>query len=200
MTHIKVMKLAILAAAIAGALLLSQAASAHCDALDGPVVGDARLALERKSSDPVLKWVRAEDEGEVREAFRRAQAVRARGREARDLAERWFFETVVRLHRAGEGEPFTGLKPAGQIDPGLAAADAALASGDVAPFAADLAADVAEGIARRHALVLERRAHVDDTLAAGRAYVEAYVDYAHFVEAAHALRSADPHHAGHAAH
>jgi len=93
----------------------------------------------------------------------------------------------VRIHRAGEGEPFTGLKPAGRIDPGLAAADAALRAGDVGELAHELGGAIAAGVARRHALALERRAHAGDNVAAGRAYVEAYVDYAHFVEAAHAL-------------
>jgi hypothetical protein len=88
-------------------------AIAHCDTLDGPVVRDARAALEARDVTPVLKWVEAEKEPEVREAFRHALAVRALGPEARTLADRFFFETLVRVHREGEGEPYTGLKPAG---------------------------------------------------------------------------------------
>src|SRR5512140_96345 len=97
------------AVALAGALgltLVPRAALAHCDTLDGPVVKDARAALESKDITPVLKWVRQDEEGDLREAFRHTLGVRAVGAEAQALADRFFFETLVRLHRAGEGEPY----------------------------------------------------------------------------------------------
>ena len=180
------------------AALLAPGAWAHCDALDGPVVADARLALERRDPAPVLKWVGPEHESEIRQAFRRALAVRAQGREARELAETWFFETLVRVHRAGEGEPFTGLKPAGHIEPGLAAADAALREGSAEELARHLGAAIAEGVTRRHAAALQHRGQADRSTGAGRAYVDAYVDYAHFVEAAHALADGGAGHRQHA--
>lgn len=195
MTHSQITKLTLLTALVLLALLVTQAASAHCDALDGPVVADARLALERRDPALVLKWVKAEHEAGIRQAFRRALAVRGRGAEARELADLWFFETLVRVHRAGEGEPFTGLKPAGQVDPGLAAADAALRDGKATELAHHLGEAIAAGVAQRHALALERRARIGEGIGAGREYVEAYVDYAHFVEAAHALATSG---AGHA--
>ena len=101
---------------LAGALsltLVPRPALAHCDTLDGPVVKDARAALDAKDLTPVLKWVEYEKEGEIREAFQHALAVRALGPEARALADRFFFETLVRVHREGEGAPYTGLKPEG---------------------------------------------------------------------------------------
>ena len=100
--------------------------SAHCDALDGPVVEDAKAAITENDVSPVLKWVRKEAEAEIREAFAATMKVRALSDDARKVADTHFFETLVRLHRAGEGEPFTGLKPAGKIDPGFLAADQAL--------------------------------------------------------------------------
>jgi hypothetical protein len=104
----------LLAVALLAAMLASPSrAIAHCDTLDGPVVSDARAALEARDVTPVLKWVEAGKEPEVREAFRHALAVRVLGPEARTLADRFFFETLVRVHREGEGEPYTGLKPAG---------------------------------------------------------------------------------------
>lgn len=169
-------------------------ARAHCDALDGPVVRDARLALERGDPTPVLKWVDPEAEAGIREAFRAALAVRATSDEARQLADRYFFETVVRVHRAGEGEGFTGLKPAGSVDPGIAAADRALEAGSATRLSQDLSARLADGVATRfqHATVLRQRA--GDSPEAGRAYVAAYVDYIHFVEEADRLaRSGAPH-------
>jgi len=41
-------------------------AKAHCDPLDGPVVKDAKVALEKGDATPVLKWVKVEHEEEVR--------------------------------------------------------------------------------------------------------------------------------------
>jgi hypothetical protein len=172
----------------AASLMLSTVAAAHCDALDGPVVRDARVALEKRDPTVVLKWVTPDKEAEIRDAFAKTLAVRTLGRNAEQLADQWFFETLVRVHRAGEGEPFTGLKPAGHIDPGLAAADTALESGSgaAARLAKELAGAVETGILKRSHLALERKHHVNN-IVAGRAYVSAYVDYAHFVENVHRL-------------
>lgn len=167
---------------IAGALLLPAIAAAHCDSLDGPVVRDARAALESGDAAAALKWVTEEHVAEVVDAFEKSLAVRGKGADARELADRHFFETLVRLHRAGEGEPFTGLKPAGSSEPGIAAADDALATGSSAELARELSASIEEGVNDRFALVLERRRHADDSIGAGRDYVAAYVDYVHFVE------------------
>jgi hypothetical protein len=169
-------------------------ARAHCDALDGPVVRDARLALERGDPTPVLKWVEPEGEAEIREAFRAALAVRAKGDEARQLADRYFFETLVRVHRAGEGEGFTGLKPAGTVDPGIAAADRALESGSATHLSQELSARLVDGVATRFRRAVQLKQRAGDSVEAGRAYVAAYVDYIHFVEEADRLaRRGAPH-------
>ena len=164
-------------------------ASAHCDSLEGPVVQDARLALEKGDPAPVLKWVKKDAEDQVRQAFQQTMAVRAKGGDAQALADRYFFETVVRIHRAGEGEGFTGLKPAGSVDPGIAAADKVLSSGSATELAQQMSAAVGEGIKKRLALVLERRKHAAASVEAGREYVEAYVDYIHYVESLNRLTS-----------
>ena len=175
---------------IAAAVLccaLSSAAAAHCDSMDGPVVRDARAALEKRDPTSVLKWVTAQREEEIREAFARTLAVRSLGSEARQLADEYFFETLVRVHRAGEGESFTGLKPSGSIDPGIAAADAALESGAATHLSKELGAAVETGIRKRFELALARKKHAADNVEAGREYVSAYVDYIHFVENIHRL-------------
>jgi hypothetical protein len=104
----------IVIAAAATALVQAPArtAGAHCDTLDGPVVVDARAALAAGDVTEVLKWVQAGDEPEIRAAFDRTLAVRAAGGAALELADTWFFETLVRVHRAGEGAPYTA-SPAG---------------------------------------------------------------------------------------
>jgi hypothetical protein len=172
-------------------------AVAHCDTLDGPVVETARLALKKGDVTPVLKWVSKEGEDEVREAFAIALKVRSLGEDARKLADTHFFETLVRVHRAGEGVPFTGLKPAGTIDPGFVAADKALKEGQVAELSAHLAKSVQDALDKSFAEVLEKKQHADDSVEAGRVYVAAYVQYAHYVEAILTLTSheaAEGHH------
>ena len=99
---------------------------AHWDTLDGPVITDARAALASGDVTPVLKWVRSEDEREIREVFEKTMAVRTLNDAVRELADRFFFETLVRVHRAGEGAPYTGLKPAGSVDHAVMLADQAL--------------------------------------------------------------------------
>lgn len=168
-------------------LLAPRWGMAHCDSLDGPVVQDARIALEKRDVTPVLKWIKPAYEGEIRDTFEKALAVRAKGNEAQALADRYFFETLVRLHRAGEGEAFTGLKPANSVEPGIASADAALQSGSVDQLATELSRNIDQGIRKRFAVAAERKQHASQSVEAGRAYVEAYVDYIHFVEAVHRL-------------
>ena len=167
--------------------------SAHCDALDGPVVEAAKAAIARNDVTPVLKWVRNEAEAEIRDVFVTTMKVRALSDDARKLADTHFFATLVRVHRAGEGEPFTGLKPAGMIDPGFLAADQALQSGRMDKLETQLLASVKEQLRKRFTNVLEKRKHAEESVVAGRAYVGAYVEYAHFVEALHTLTAGNGH-------
>ena len=91
-------------------VLYPQQASAHCDTMDGPTAKDGKLALESKNLNYALKWIEADGAGELRKIFDHIK-VRALGPDARDLADQYFLESLVRIHRAGEGAPFEGLKP-----------------------------------------------------------------------------------------
>lgn len=176
-------------------------ARAHCDTLDGPVVKDARAALDARDVTPVLKWVKKQSEGEIASAFKKAVAVRAKGGPAKDLADTWFLETLVRVHRAGEGAPFTGLKPAGSDLPhAVVAADEALAGTlPVDALAKDVSAAVADGIRHRFAAVSEAKKNAGTSVEAGRKYVEAYVEYVHYVERVAQVASGGGAHEGHTA-
>ncbi len=163
-------------------------AAAHCDTMDGPVVVAAQAALRTGEVTPVLKWVRKEHEPEVRAAFARTLKVRAGGKDASQLADVYFFETVVRLHRAGEGAPYTGLKPAGaELEPAIAGADKALEKGSVEDLARLMSAEIEAGIRQRFERARETRKAAETSVAAGREYVEAYVDLMHYVEQLHAV-------------
>ena len=187
-----------------GVGLLAVWAIGHCDGLDGPVVTLARKALESGNVNLVLPWVRAEDEGEIRHAFEHAQAVRKLGPEARELADRHFFETLVRIHRAGEGAAFTGLKPAGRdLGPAIPAADRALEDGSIDKVLKILSDAIGEGLHHQFHRAYERRKFGADDVKAGREYVEAYVPYVHYVEqlwqdAKGAAHGSHAEHAGHA--
>lgn len=177
-------------------LMASGAAFAHCDTLDGPVVETAKFALENGDVQPVLKWVPKEHEQEIRDAFSQTLAVRVKGKEARELADRFFFETLVRVHRAGEGAPYTGLKSAGTVEPAIAAADKALQTASVDTLADKISNAVREGIKKRFDAALEKKKHADDSVEAGRDFIEAYVQYVHFIEGIHNLvaKGAEHHH------
>jgi hypothetical protein len=171
---------------ISALLFLLQPAAAHCDTMDGPVVTAAKLALKTGDVTPVLKWVRPADESKVRVAFERAMKVRALSPEAREVADNYFFETLVRVHRAGEGEPYTGLKPAGtEVEPGIALADKVLETGSSDEVVKQVTSEVAKGIQQRFAHAQEARRHADDGVEAGRQYVAAYVEFIHYVENLH---------------
>jgi hypothetical protein len=163
--------------------LVSTSASAHCDTMDGPVIAAARAALHAGDVTAVLKWIPKQSEPEIRSAFARTLKVRTGGAEAKDLADTYFFETLVRLHRAGEGEPFTGLKPAGTpIDPALAAADRALLKGQADPLVRSITEQVAVGIRQRFERAVQARRAADAGQGDGREYVRAYVDLMRYLE------------------
>lgn len=172
---------------LACAFLVPAAARAHCDTMDGPVVAAAKLALEKGDVTPVLKWVKPEAEEEVRGIFAKTLAARSGGPAARELADRYFFENLVRIHRAGEGAPYTGLLPSGTpIEPAITLADKSLATGDATELSKAMARHVEDGIRQRFARVVAAREHADSSVAAGRDYVAAYVELTHYVERLHA--------------
>jgi hypothetical protein len=155
----------------------------HCDGMDGPVVKAAQAALAKGDVNLVLIWVRKNDEAEIRGAFDRTLNVRKLSPQARELADAYFFDTLVRIHRAGEGAPFTGLKPPGRdLGPAIPAADQALESGNVAPLTDLLAERMRTGVSDRYKRAMAARAFKVQDVDAGREYVETYVAFIHYVE------------------
>ena len=164
---------------------------AHCDGLDGPVVQAGRKALDMGDVLPALAWVRAADEVEVRDAFSKALVVRRLSPEGKDLADRYFFETLVRVHRAGENSPYTGLKPAGRdLGPAVPAADKAIADGSTESLFRLLSRGVETGLHERFERVLQAHKDMNKDVEAGRLYVMAYVEFIHYVEGLHEANSA----------
>lgn len=190
-------------------LLTPKRASAHCDTMGGPTAQDGLRALETGTFAVAAKWVSASAEPELREVFERARAARDLGPAAQEVADRWFVENLVRLHRAGEGAAYAGVQPYGTpVDERVAAADAAIALGDLAPLEGLVTEERLPELERRFGLVLARKDHGPDDVDAGRAYIEAYVaffkyaegeEHEHEHEHGHAHGSGQPPaHAGHA--
>lgn len=162
-------------------------AFAHCDGMDGPVVKAAQRALASGNINLVLIWIPAADEPEVKQVFAKTMAVRKLHPGAEELADRYFFETLVRIHRAGEGEPYTGLKPARRdLGPAIPAADQAIDDGAAGPLVKMLAETVAAGARERLEKVLAASNFKPEDVAAGRDFVRAYVEFVHYVDALYA--------------
>jgi hypothetical protein len=167
---------------IASGLVLgiNGSAAAHCDTLDGPVIQDAPKGLETKDVTPVLKWVQAKDEKSVKDSFNKALAIRGKKHQA--TAEMKFFETLVKIHRAGEGASFRGLKPASEMEPIILEADKSLSGGSVDSLAKMETGAVDQGIRQRYQKAAETLKHKDESVQAGREFVAAHVEYTLYVE------------------
>jgi len=173
-------------ALLVAAFFVPHLARAHCDSLDGPVVKAAQSALADGNVNLVLIWVQRDDEAELRQAFEKTLAVRKLNAEARDLADRYFFETLVRIHRAGKGAPYTGLKPAGRdLGPAIPAADRAVETGNVEPVVKLLSQGMEHGLRTHFEETVAKMKFGANDVEAGRAFVKAYVEYIHYVEGLH---------------
>src|ERR1035437_3128807 len=161
-------------------------AQAHCDGLDGPVVKAAQKALAEGNVNLVLIWVQKADETEIKRAFDQTLAVRKLNPAASELADMYFFETLVRIHRTGEGAPYTGLKPAGRdLGPAIPAADKAIETGVVEPLVKLITSESSKGIRERFQKVTAAKMFSAEDVNAGRGYVKAYVEFVHYVERLH---------------
>lgn len=167
----------------------------HCDSLDGPVVKAAMRALEANDVDLVLPFVHKPGEDEVKQAFAQVVHVRqADGALTRELADRYFFETVVRVHRAGEGAPYTGLKPAGlDVGPVIPVAERAIETGSAEELVLLLCSAVRSEVELRFDRVKQLRGGGGTSVDQARAYVEAMLGFEVYSHKLYQCITADPH-------
>ena len=179
---------------LVAAALAPSTAQAHCDGLDGPVVKAAQKALIEGNVNLVLIWVQKDDETQIRQAFEKTLAVRKLNPETRELADMYFFETLVRTHRAGEGAPYTGLKPAGRdLGPAIPAGDKALETGKLDPVVKLLTEEMEHGLREHFKETVAKKKFAPDDVEAGRESVKAYVEYIHYVEGLYAAATSAAH-------
>ncbi len=156
---------------------------AHCDSINGPVVKASVKALETGNINYVLIWVRPEDENEIINVFQKVNKVRQLSQEAKELADMYFFETVVRIHRMGEGVGYTGLKPADyKPEEGIEAADVAVKKESLENILTNIDEKYHSNVISSFKELLSRKNYKLNDLAAGREYVESYVHFIHYIE------------------
>lgn len=176
------------AVAVAALLLGMQGAQAHCDSIDGPVAKAAQKALDTGNVNVALPFAPAAAEAELKATFVQSLKVRTLSPEARALADRAFIEATVRLHRAGEGAPYTGLKPAGQdYGPAIPAAERAVATGDLTKVKVLIDREVEHGLHTRIEHVREtQKASIEpetsDGVAAARQRASAELGFVTYIE------------------
>lgn len=176
-------RIATFLAALTMFFVISNNAFAHCDHIDGPVVTDARIAIGQNDITPVLKWIDKKDEAELKAVFDKTMRVRHAGGETQEIADRLFFETLVRLHRASEGAPYTGLKPAGTPVAGyVTLSDNALETGSADELIGHLQEALKHIISGKFEETYSRKQRMDESVEAGRQFVHDYVEFVHHVK------------------
>lgn len=179
------MKKSILAliAAITIVVMMPLTAFAHCDTMDGPTVADGKKAMESNNVNYVLKWVQPQYEKEITDKFNLSMKVKDLSPEAKEISEQYFFSELVRLHRAGEGAPFDGLKPSGTpIDEKILAADKSIEVGNLSPLENMIEKDKMPELKERFEKVMALKNFDVNNVEAGREYIEAYVKFFKFAE------------------
>lgn len=150
----------------------------HCDTLDGPVVMAAKKTLEMEDVRLVLPFAPKRAEAEIKEAFEKTLKARELGKDARDLADLYFFETAVRLHRAGEGAPYTGLKPAGlDWGPVIPKAEKAIDKGSPDEVVHFMTRALEHAVRERFEKAMHLRKFPKDDVDAARAYTSAVLGF-----------------------
>jgi uncharacterized protein DUF6448 len=167
--------------------LMSLNALGHCDTRNGPVVKAASEALRTGNINYVLIWVLKKDETEVKEAFRQTLEIRKLNPTFQKWADNYFFETVVRIHRLGEGEPYTGIKDPVVPEKTVLAVDSAVERQADEQILLLLEATLQKSLKDKFYGVLAKKHYEPDNVEAGRVFIEKYIDLLHYVENVYAV-------------
>ena len=173
----------------------------HCDSMDGPVVGAARQALDTGNVNLILAYVPESATAEVKSTFDKVTRARRTGCGAREVADLYFFETVVRLHRAGEGAPYTGLKPAGlDVGPVIPVAEKAIEIGSPEGLIGVLTDTLRQEVQQRFEYMKQLSARSHDNVWRAREYVEAMLNLEVYSHQLYLAMKAKPHEGHHEHH
>ena len=160
----------------------TQKANSHCDTKSGPVISAAKEALKTGNINLVMIWVKPEAEAEIKNAFEKTLEIRKLNPKAQDFADNYFFETLVRIHRQGEGAPYTGIKEDGEIEPPIKASDKALETESDVEIIKMLSHHIHKGVSEKFKEMIEHKNFEKNNVNAGREFVSKYVTFMHYVE------------------
>lgn len=176
-------------------ILAAGAAWAHCDAENGPVAEDARKALKTDDFSKVAIWVGEDQNAELKKLFKDALKVYKMGGEAKELAENYFIESSIRLHRAAEGMPYTGVKPAQPLPEDIKLAEKTLKTGNIKPLVEFLNSEIETESKKWFQKAYDsKEAYKGESVAKGREWVDAYVKYVIYVHNLYKTIKAGPPH------
>ena len=150
---------------------------AHCDRKNGPVAVAAKEALKTEDFSKVVIWVGEEQEKELKKKFNESLSVYQKGGDSKELAKEYFMSTTVRLHRAAEGMPFTGLKPASSAAKDIQVAEKALETGNLDPVMEKFSSKLEDEAQKWFQKALEAKKNKDESIEAGREWADKYVKY-----------------------
>lgn len=192
--------LTVLATAVLAAFAAPTPASAHCDSEKGPVAQAAMKALEANNVNLVLPYVQPDAEAELTAAFKHVMQVRKGGGGSKELADRYFLETAIRLHRLGEGASYEGMTSEAVPAP-ILTADRAMASGLLDPLYKMLDQAIRKSVAEKYQAVVQAREEAAKlgTVEAFREQAEAELVFEKFIYELYGAASlAQPHAEGQA--
>lgn len=150
---------------------------AHCDRKNGPVAVAAKEALKTEDFSKVVIWVGEEQEEELKKKFNESLSVYQKDGDSKELAKEYFMETAVRLHRAAEGMPFTGLKPAQPAAKDIKVAEKALKTGNLDPVMDMFSNKLENKTQKWFQKALKAKKNKDNSVKAGREWTDMYVKY-----------------------
>jgi hypothetical protein len=169
--------------------------------MDGPVVTAARRALEKEDVNLILPYVHENDADEAKSAFDKVLLARKTHPSAREVSDLYFFETVVRLHRAGEGAAYTGLKPAGlDVGPIIPVAENAIKSGSPDALIKVWTDTLRQQLRHRFEHMKRLGNYPPDNVALAREYVEAMLGLQVYSHKLYLAMKSDPHEGAHQHH
>ncbi len=177
-------------------LLAPAGLRAHCDRVNGPVAKSARQALKTGQFKPVAIWIGEEQEAALQDRFESSLKAYRAGGPGKKVAKSYFMSEAIRLHRAAEGMPFTGLKPASELPIDLKLAEKARETGDVQPVVDLLSSELEQKVKKWFKTSREARRQWEQqqNVETGRKWADAYVKYIIYVHKLYQKIMAGPPH------
>ncbi len=100
------------------------------------------------------------------------------GKDAKEVADDWFFENTIRLHRAEKEHRTPGMKPAGLSEgPVVPRAEKAIETGDPKESIGFILKTVEDDLTHRFHHVMEKKKYDVNDVAAGREFIEAFIGW-----------------------